>query len=67
MSYNKNLTFLKEDEVLQNTSQFVLSIKKWTNVEEILFTILENTGFTTYELLYNEPDETQSVIYLISR
>ncbi len=67
MSYNQDLTFLKDDEVLQNTNQFVLSIKKWTNVEEVLLKILENTGFTSYELLYNEPDETQSVIYLLTR
>ena len=66
MSY-VNIEFLKQDEVIQNTDKFILSIKKWTNVEDILQKILDNTGFNHFEVLYDKQDDTQSIIYLISK
>ncbi len=66
MNYDK-LDFLKTDTGLQSQEQFVLSIKKWMNVEDTLNKILEYTGFTKYELLLNQEDDTQSMIYLITK
>ena len=66
MNYDK-LDFLATDEELQSQDKFVLTIKKWMNVEDTLNKILENSGFTEYELLLNQNDDTQSVIYLVSR
>ena len=61
------LDFLKTDTELQSQEQFVLSVKKWMNVEDTLNKILEYTGFTKYELLLNREDDTQSMIYLITK
>ena len=66
MNYDK-LDFLKTDEELQSQDQFVLCIKKWLNVEDTLNKILEYSGFTKYDVLLDQQDDTQSMIYLISR
>ena len=66
MNYDK-LDFLKEDEELQKQDKYILSIKKWMNVEDTLNKILANTGFTKYEILLDNEDDTQSIIYLVSR
>ena len=66
MNYDK-LDFLKEDKELQKQEKFVLSIKKWMNVEECLNKILENTGFNNYELLLDQEDDKESIIYLITK
>lgn len=66
MNYDK-LDFLKTDTELQSQEQFVLSVKKWMNLEDTLNKILEYTGFTKYELLLNQEDDTQSMIYLITK
>ena len=66
MNYDK-LDFLKTDEELQSQEQFILCIKKWLNVEDTLNKILQYSGFTKYEVLLDQQDDTQSVIYLISR
>ena len=66
MNYDK-LDFLKEDKELQSQDQFVLSIKKWMNVDECLNKILEYTGFSHYEVLLDQEDDNGSKIYLVSR
>ncbi len=66
MNYD-SLDFLTTDEELQSQDEFVLSIKKWMNVEEVLNQILEYSGFSNYEVLLDQEDDTQSIIYLISR
>lgn len=66
MNYDK-LDFLKTDEELQSQEQFILCIKKWLNVEDTLNKILAYSGFSNYELLLNQEDDTQSMIYLISK
>ena len=66
MNYDK-LDFLRTDEELQRQEQFILCIKKWINVEDTLNKILEYSGFTQYEVLLNQQDDTQSIIYLISK
>ena len=76
MIYNKTLILntghdsfdiLGTDTELQSQSQFVLSIKKWTNVEDTLNKVLEASGFSHYEVLLDNNDDTASIIYLISR
>ena len=66
MNYDK-LDFLREDEELQKQNKYILSIKKWMNVEDTLNKILESTGFNEYEVLLDNEDDTQSIIYLVSR
>ena len=66
MNYDK-LDFLTTDEELQSQDQFILTIKKWMNVEDTLNQILEYTGFTNYEVLLQQEDDTGSIIYLVSR
>ncbi|MGN1298449.1 MAG: hypothetical protein ACI4UE_00470 [Candidatus Scatovivens sp.] len=74
MIYNKsliininhdNLDFLKEDEQLQSQKEFVLSIKKWMNTDDVLNKILEKTGFYEYELILDDYGDIGSKIYLI--
>ena len=66
MNYDK-LDFLTTDEELQSQDEFILTIKKWMNVEDTLNKILEYTGFTNYKVLLDQQDDTQSIIYLVSR
>lgn len=66
MNYDK-LDFLKTDEELQSQDQFILTIKKWMNVEDTLNKILEYSGFSNYEVLLQQEDDTGSIIYLVSR
>ena len=66
MNYDK-LDFLRTDEELQSQDQFILTIKKWMNVEDTLNKILEYTGFSNYEILLQQEDDTGSIIYLVSK
>ena len=66
LSHDK-LDFLIEDEELQKQSEYILSIKKWMNTEEVLNKILEKTNFSQYEVLLDDNSDTQSKIYLIKR
>lgn len=67
MNFDK-LDFLTTDEELQSQDKFILTIKRWMNVDDTLNQILEYTGFTNYEVLLNQPeDDTGSIIYLVSR
>ena len=66
MNYDK-LDFLRTDEELQSEDQFILSIKKWMNVDDTLNKILKYTGFKNYEILLDQEDDTGSIIYLITR
>lgn len=67
MNYDK-LDFLTTDEELQSQDKFILTIKRWMNVDDTLNKILEYTGFTNYEVLLDQPeDDTGSIIYLVSK
>ena len=66
MSYDK-LDFLTTDEEIQSQDKFVLTIKKWMDVEDTLNKILEYTGYSNYEVILDQEDDTQSIIYLVSR
>lgn len=76
MIYNKsmiintnhdNLDFLSSEPELKKQEQFILSIKKWMNVEEVLNNVLEKTGFTEYEIILDDNGDFNSIIYLIKK
>lgn len=76
MIYNKsmiintnhdNLDFLLTEPEIQKKEQFILSIKKWMNVEEVLRNVLERTGFNEYEILLDDNGDFNSIIYLIKK
>ena len=66
VNYDK-LDILKTDQELKNQDKFILSIKKWMDEEEYLKQVLENTGFKNYEILLDQEDDTESIIYLVSK
>ena len=64
----KKLDELKENEELQEDGQFILSIKTWLgDTEEILETVLENTGFSNCELLLESNGSASCNVYLVSK
>lgn len=63
----KQKNVLSTDETIKESEQLVLSIKKWMNVEESLNEVLKLTGFTKAEVLLDQEDDTQSILYLLSR
>ncbi len=75
--YNKTLIINLYDEKQKNTlidnqelkddKQFVLSIKKWMDTEKSLDEVLSLTGFTKAEVLLDQEDDTQSILYLVSK
>lgn len=74
MIYNKSLIininfddleFLSEDKEIQEKDEYILSIKKWMNIDEVLFKILEKTGYSKYELLLDDTGDMQSKIYKV--
>ena len=76
MIYNKTLILntghdsfdiLGTDAELQSQDKFILSIKKWTNVKDSLNKVLEASGFSNYEVVLDNNDDTASIIYLISK
>ena len=76
MIYNKSmiininhdkLDFLLAEPELQKQEQFILSIKKWMNVDEVLRNVLEKTGFNECEVLLDDNGDFNSIIYLIKK
>lgn len=63
----KQKNTLAADEEIKNCQEFVLSIKKWMNVEESLKEVLSATGFTKADILLDQEDDTQSILYLVSK
>ena len=46
------LDLTKDDEVLESSNEFILIVNKYLGNEEVLKTVMENTGYSQYELLY---------------
>ena len=64
----ENLNQLVDDEKLKNEEEFILSIQKWIgNEKEILNEVMENTGFSKFELLLDDDSSINCKIYKISR
>ena len=67
--YNeKQMYVINEDPEFQKGEPFVLSIKKWMqNPDEVLTKVLEFSGYTNAELLHDGNDDTQGILYLVSK
>lgn len=67
LNINKNeLEYLENNKELKNEKEFIVSIKKYLNVEEILKQILETTKRNNCILLLDGNNDTGNVIYKIS-
>ncbi len=67
LNVNKNeLRYLENNKKLEDEKEFIVSIKKYLNVEKILDEILEITQRDKYILLLDGNNETGNVIYKIS-
>ena len=59
---------LKENEKLQQDDEFILSIKNWIgDPEKVLNEVLENTGYTNYELLLSTKNSANCSVYKITK
>ncbi len=67
MLYPDQLDCTKNNEVLEEADEFILSINHYMGAEEILSTILENTGYTNYEVLTYGCDGIDNYIYRVYR
>ena len=63
----KQKNLLLTDETIKKSEKLVLSIKKWMNTDESLKEVLKLTGYTKAEVLLDQQDDTQSILYLISK
>lgn len=65
----EKLNLLKDNKEIIEDEEFILSIKTWLgNTDEILEEVLQNTGFTNYELLLDSPKKAANCrIYRISK
>lgn len=63
----KQKNVLSTDETIKESEKLVLSIKKWMDVDETLKEVLTLTGYTKAEVLLDQQDDTQSILYLISK
>ena len=63
----KQKAVLGEDEEIKNSNQFVLSLKKWMNTDEALDEVLKLTGFKNAKILLDQEDDTQSILYLVTK
>lgn len=62
------LEYLKNNEELANSKEFILSIKKYIgNREEILQQVLDYTGYEDYIVLYDDEGETDCIIFKFSK
>lgn len=64
LNVNKNeLKYLKDNEELQNEKCFIVSIKSYMDVENIINKVKELTKSSSVEILIDGKNETQNVIY----
>lgn len=67
LNVSKNeLKYLENNKKLENEKEFIVSIKRYLNVEKVLNEILEITHRDKYTLLLDGNNETGNVIYKIS-
>ena len=62
------LEYLKDNEELTKSNEFILSIKKYIgNRDGILQQVLDYTGYKEYNVLYDDQGETNCIIYKFSK
>lgn len=63
----QQLDLLKHQKEKLNGEDFILSIKKYKGPEELRNKVMENTGYSKYEVLYEDPKwDIGNIIYKIS-
>lgn len=67
MIYNDQLEETINNEKLEKGNEFILSINQNMNPEEVRTQIMQNTGYTNYELIYEGCEGIEQVIYRIYR
>lgn len=67
MIYNDQTNRLKDDEELSDKNEFILSVHRNMEPEKVVSEVLEYTGFSNYELIYEGDQEINQVIYRIYR
>ena len=63
----EQINYFIENEELKEENEFILSIKKYKNDEEVLKKVIENTEFKEYELLLDDDGEVACKIYRMKR
>lgn len=61
---NYDFSLLENDELI-NSNEFILCIKNWLNVEDILNKVLEESNYTKYEKLLELKSDVESTYYKI--
>lgn len=61
---NYDFSLLENDELI-NSNEFILCIKNWLNVEDILNKVLEESHYTKYEKLLELKSDVESTYYKI--
>lgn len=65
---NENqLDVLENDSKLSEENEFILSIKKYKDADEILAKVIEKTGFSNYEVLLDDDGDVGCKIYRVMR
>ena len=65
---NENqLDVLENDSKLSEENEFILSIKKYKDADEILAKVIEKTGFSNYEVLLDDDGDVGCKIYKVMR
>ena len=67
MIYNDQTDRLKDDEELSDKNEFILSVHSNMEQVKLVSEVLEYTGFSNYELIYEGDQEINQVIYRIYR
>ena len=61
------LDLTKDNQVLNESNEFILSINKYLGADEILNTIMQNTGYSNYEVLTYGCEGVDNIIYRVYR
>lgn len=61
------LEYLKNNENLEETNQFIVSIKKYLGSDELIKQVLEQSGYTSYEVLLNDNGDVGCMIYKVTK
>lgn len=65
MIYDDQLEATKNNEELENSQEFILSVNWGMNPEKVRKQVMQNTGYTNYELIYEGCEQIEQTIYRI--
>ena len=64
---DEQIDYLIENEELKNENEFIISIKKYKDYQNIINRITNETDFTEYELLLDDKGDISCIIYRMKR